>query len=46
VRGSSLSIRRSDAAEVRVLRGAEEVLHSGEGESATSLSRALVRGAS
>ncbi|HEX6271655.1 MAG TPA: FeoA family protein [Polyangiaceae bacterium] len=46
VRGSSLSIRRADAAEVRVTRGVEEVLHSAEGESAASLSRALVRGAS
>ena len=47
VRGSSLSIRRADAAEVRVARGLEEVLHSAEsGEGATALSRTLVRGAS
>jgi len=47
VRGSSLSIRRADAAEVRVVRNVEEVSHAAEsGESATSLSRALVRGAS
>lgn len=47
VRGASLSIRRADAAEVRVARGLEEVQHSAEsGEGATSLSRALVRGAS
>jgi ferrous iron transport protein A len=47
VRGASLSIRRADAAEVRVARGLEPVLHSAEsGESATALSRALVRGAS
>lgn len=47
VRGASLSIRRADAAEVRVARGLEEVKHSAEsGESARALSRALVRGAS
>ena len=47
VRGSSLSIRRADAAEVRVARGVAEVVHSAEsGESATTLSRTLVRGAS
>jgi Fe2+ transport system protein FeoA len=46
VRGSSLSIRRADAAEVRVTRGIEEVLQSTEGEGAASLPRALVRGAS
>jgi len=47
VRGASLSIRRADAAEVRVARGAPEVQHSAEvRESAPSLSRVLVRGAS
>jgi ferrous iron transport protein A len=47
VRGASLSIRRTDAAEVRVARGVEEVLHSAEsGEGAATLSRALARGAS
>ena len=47
VRGSSLSIRRADAAEVSVVRNLEQVPHSAESsESAASLSRALVRGAS
>jgi Fe2+ transport system protein FeoA len=46
VRGSSLSIRRADAAEVRVTRGVEETLHSAESANAASLPRALVRGAS
>lgn len=47
VRGASLSIRRADAAEVSVARGALEVVHSAEsGEGAPTLSRALVRGAS
>ena len=47
VRGASLSIRRADAAEVRVARGLEDVLHSAEsGESATALSSALGRDAS
>ena len=47
VRGSSLSIRRADAAEVRVARNLEEVPHSAESSaSATPLSRALVRSAS
>ena len=47
VRGSSLSIRRADAAEVRVARGVAEVVHSAEsGEGVTTLSRALARGAS
>ena len=47
VRGASLSIRRADAAEVRVARGLEEALPAAEsGERATTLSGALVRGAS
>jgi ferrous iron transport protein A len=47
VRGASLSIRRADAAEVRVARGLSEVLHSAEsGEGAATLSGAFVRGAS
>ncbi len=47
VRGASLSIRRADAAEVRVARGLVDVLHSAEsGERARTLSGALVRGAS
>jgi ferrous iron transport protein A len=47
VRGASLSIRRADAAEVRVARGPEEALQSAEsGERAATLSGALVRGAS
>lgn len=47
VRGASLSIRRADAAEVRVARGLEEAPQSAEsGESAATLSGALVRGAS
>jgi ferrous iron transport protein A len=47
VRGASLSIRRADAAEVRVARGLVEVLYSAEsGERAATLSDALVRGAS
>jgi Fe2+ transport system protein FeoA len=46
VRGASLSIRRADAAEVRVARGVEEVRDSTEKERAASLSRGLVRNAS
>ena len=47
VRGASLSIRKADAAEVRVDRGLESVEDSAEsGEGATTLSRAFVRGAS
>jgi Fe2+ transport system protein FeoA len=45
VRGASLSIRRADAAEVRVAQGLEAIEDSVEsGESASTLSRALVRG--
>ena len=44
VRGASLSIRRADAAEVRVARGVAEVAHTDSGESRAALS--LARGAS
>jgi ferrous iron transport protein A len=46
VRGASLSIRRADAAEVRVARGLEEAPSAASGERAATLSGALVRGAS